>query len=77
MTEEGTNLRLAQLEKDTMSIKTDLKDASDKIIDIEKGNIRIETVLKQISDTYNIIKYLFLAFIVSNIGMFLISKIYK
>ena len=74
MGEEGTELKLLNHENDIKDIKKAEEKSLNRIIEIEKSNIRQETTLKLILETYNIIKYSFLAFIVSNLLMYFLKN---
>jgi hypothetical protein len=73
MNEEVTNIRLAYLEKEGVEIGITEKAMSDKIVEIEKISIRQEITLSGIMTSVRIIEYTFIAFVVTNVIMYLAS----
>ena len=74
MGDEGTNIRLAQLEKDNDEKKIADKITADKIVVIEKINIRQEIILNSIMWSLKIIAGGFITFVGTNLYMYLSSK---
>ena len=84
MGEEGTEFRIRTLEdqnkerklENAERVKAD-KITSDKIVEIEKLNIKQDITLTIIMGTLKLIAGTFVMFVVSNFGMYLISKFGK
>jgi len=67
MGEEGTNLRLVNIEENVKELKENDKEQTLKMVEMEKSNIRIEINLKKILETYTTIKNTAIGFFVLNI----------
>ena len=74
MGEEGTNLRLSQLEKDNDERKKLDKLTSDRIVIIEKLNIKQDITLTAIMWTLKIALGVFITFVIENGLMYYASK---
>jgi len=71
MNDDVTNIRLAYLEKESIDMGIRETVMADKIAEIEKISIRQEVTLATITTSVRIIEYTFIAFVTTNVIMFL------
>jgi len=65
--EDDNNFRIIHIEKDVMELKSNDKEISKNISDIEKSNIRTERNVAIILETYEIVKKAAIGLLVANI----------
>jgi hypothetical protein len=73
MTEEIMNIKFAYLEKESIEIGITEKAMANKIAEIEKISIKQEVTLAAITVSVRIIEYTFIAFVATNVIMYLAS----